>query len=60
MLAQARLALLALALTAALVVGTAAAAAPAPAISGTTIEGKRLSLAALRGKPVLVNVWSSW
>lgn len=39
---------------------TAVAAAPAPRISGTTIDGKRLTLTSLRGKPVLVNVWSSW
>jgi hypothetical protein len=31
-----------------------------PPIAGTTIEGKRLSLADLRGKPVVINVWSSW
>jgi hypothetical protein len=51
-----------LALLAALVsaVSLTAAPTPAPAISGTTLDGKRLSLAALRGKPVLVNVWSSW
>jgi hypothetical protein len=33
---------------------------PAPPIAGTTLEGKRLSLADLRGKPVVINVWSSW
>ena len=33
---------------------------PAPAIEGITIDGKRLSLAAFRGKPVFVNVWASW
>lgn len=32
----------------------------APAIEGTTLDGKRLSLADFRGRPVLVNVWSSW
>ena len=33
---------------------------PAPAIAGTTLDGERLSLASFRGRPVLVNVWSSW
>jgi RTX calcium-binding nonapeptide repeat (4 copies) len=32
----------------------------APAIAGVTLEGRRLSLAAFRGRPVFVNVWSSW
>jgi hypothetical protein len=36
-----------------------ARAAPRP-IAGTTLDGKRLSLADLRGKPVVINVWSSW
>jgi hypothetical protein len=39
---------------------TASAAAGAPAVAGPTVDGKRASLAALRGKPVIVNVWSSW
>jgi hypothetical protein len=38
----------------------ALAAPPAPRISGTTLDGKRLSISALQGRPVLVNVWSSW
>ncbi|MBA2742072.1 MAG: hypothetical protein H0U46_08690 [Actinobacteria bacterium] len=33
---------------------------PAPKIEGVTIEGDPLSLAELRGRPVFVNVWSSW
>ncbi len=33
---------------------------PAPAIAGTTLDGERLSLADLRGRPVLVNVWAAW
>jgi hypothetical protein len=33
---------------------------PAPAIAGITLDGKQLSLAKLRGKPVFINVWSSW
>jgi hypothetical protein len=48
-----------------LLVPVAAGAAPsrpkAPAIAGVTIDGgKRISLASLRGKPVMINVWSSW
>ena len=44
------------------VVTTTAAGArkPAPPIAGTTLEGKRLALRDLRGKPVIINVWSSW
>jgi hypothetical protein len=38
----------------------AVAAKPKPAIAGVTLDGKRLTLASLRGKPVLINVWSSW
>ena len=33
---------------------------PAPTVHGTTLDGETLSLAAFRGSPVLVNVWSSW
>jgi hypothetical protein len=33
---------------------------PAPPIAGITLDGKQLSLAKLRGKPVFINVWSSW
>jgi hypothetical protein len=29
-------------------------------IAGETLDGERLSLADFRGKPVFVNVWSSW
>jgi cytochrome c biogenesis protein CcmG/thiol:disulfide interchange protein DsbE len=32
----------------------------APPLSGTTLDGKTLSLASLRGKPVLINFWASW
>ena len=32
----------------------------APAIAGTSLDGERISLADFRGKPVFVNVWSSW
>jgi hypothetical protein len=33
---------------------------PAPRIEGVSLDGERLSLADFRGKPVFVNVWSSW
>jgi hypothetical protein len=29
-------------------------------VAGTTLDGEPISLDAFRGKPVLVNVWSSW
>jgi hypothetical protein len=29
-------------------------------VSGTTLDGRSISLDDYRGKPVLVNVWSSW
>jgi hypothetical protein len=38
----------------------AATAAKQPPIAGITLDGKRLALADLRGKPVVINVWSSW
>ncbi|MGI8974918.1 MAG: TlpA family protein disulfide reductase [Gaiella sp.] len=38
----------------------AAARPVAPATTGTTLEGKRVSLADFMGRPVLINVWSSW
>jgi hypothetical protein len=41
-------------------VATAASAARQPPIAGTTLDGKRLALTDLRGKPVVINVWSSW
>jgi len=50
-------------LTLAVVAAAAAAAAtrqPAPATAGATVTGGKASLAALRGKPVFINVWSSW
>ena len=53
-----------IALTCALVATAAAAPGatrkPAPPLVGTTLAGKQLSLAKLRGKPVFINVWSSW
>jgi hypothetical protein len=35
-------------------------ARPAPDIEGTTLDGERMSLVDFRGRPVFVNVWSSW
>jgi cytochrome oxidase Cu insertion factor (SCO1/SenC/PrrC family) len=29
-------------------------------LEGETLDGERLSLADLRGKPTFVNVWASW
>jgi cytochrome oxidase Cu insertion factor (SCO1/SenC/PrrC family) len=39
---------------------TETTAAGTSRVAGTTLDGKRISLADFRGKPVLVNVWSSW
>ena len=54
----------AVALVAGMLVATAAATdtarRPAPALTGVTLGGKQLSLSKLRGKPVFINVWSSW
>ena len=33
---------------------------PAPRIEGTSLDGEPVSLADFAGRPVLVNVWSSW
>ena len=33
---------------------------PAPAIEGVSLDGDPISLADFRGRPVLINVWSSW
>ena len=32
----------------------------APPIAGTSLDGREVSLADFAGRPVLVNVWSSW
>lgn len=32
----------------------------APEIEGISLDGERLSLEDFRGRPVFVNVWSSW
>jgi hypothetical protein len=43
-------------------IGTADAATrpKAPPIAGVTVDGGRAALSQFRGKPVLINVWSSW
>ena len=33
---------------------------PFPALSGTTVDGKEVSLAAYKGKVVLVDFWATW
>jgi cytochrome oxidase Cu insertion factor (SCO1/SenC/PrrC family) len=38
----------------------AASRPPAPPVEGTTLDGEPISLADFRGRPVFVNVWSSW
>jgi hypothetical protein len=48
------------ALLLAVVAPAGAATRPTPPIAGTTLDGKRLALGDLRGKPVVINVWSSW
>jgi hypothetical protein len=32
----------------------------APEISGRSLDGETISLGDFRGRPVVVNVWSSW
>lgn len=34
--------------------------AEAPAYAAETLDGQRMGLAQLRGKPVLLNVWATW
>jgi hypothetical protein len=36
------------------------AARTAPEITGRTLDGETISLGDFRGRPVVVNVWSSW
>ena len=40
--------------------GTVQVGAPAPAYAATRLEGGPASLAELRGRPVLMNVWATW
>ena len=54
------LTMLALALVASATATPEAKRRPAPAIAGMTLDGKQVSLTKLRGKPVFINVWSSW
>ncbi len=43
------------------VAGAQAAPRPkAPPIAGKTVQGPKVSLAQFKGKPVFINVWSSW
>ncbi len=37
-----------------------AVGSPVPDLAFTTLDGKSMSLAALKGKPVVVNFWASW
>lgn len=36
------------------------AGAPAPAVAGTDLGGTKVSLAAYKGHPVVLNFWASW
>jgi peroxiredoxin len=40
--------------------GKVALGAPAPAYAARSLDGDSVSLAALRGRPVLLNVWATW
>jgi cytochrome c biogenesis protein CcmG/thiol:disulfide interchange protein DsbE len=40
--------------------GTARVGESAPEITGTALEGSQVTLASLRGRPVIVNFWGSW
>jgi hypothetical protein len=54
------LALLSTMLVACLLVASVDAGTSRPPVAGPTLGGDRLSLSDLRGKPVVINVWSSW
>ena len=49
--------LVALAVTAGALAGNGRVA---PRVEGPTLDGKRINLASYRGRPLIVNVWSSW
>jgi hypothetical protein len=49
-----------LALLAAPGIGAAEQRPQAPDITGVTLDGKRVALSHFRGRPVFINVWSSW
>jgi hypothetical protein len=49
-----------LALATAATAAQAATRPKAPPITGKTVTGGTASLAKLKGKPVFINVWSSW
>ena len=38
----------------------AASRVPFPSMSGTTLDGRRLAVADLRGHVVIINIWASW
>jgi thiol-disulfide isomerase/thioredoxin len=40
--------------------GTAAVGGPAPAYAAPTLAGDTVTLAELRGRPVLLNIWATW
>jgi len=42
------------------IVGSPLIGKPAPPLAGTTLDGSAFDLAGQRGKPVIVNFWSSW
>src|SRR4029453_7357074 len=33
---------------------------PRPALGGATLDGTRIDLASLRGRPLVLNFWASW
>jgi hypothetical protein len=33
---------------------------PAPPLSGESLDGETIALGDFRGRPLLINVWSSW
>jgi cytochrome c biogenesis protein CcmG/thiol:disulfide interchange protein DsbE len=43
-----------------LTAGGGSSARPAPQLPSEVLEGPRIDLASLRGKPALVNFWASW